>query len=158
MRKLIFLFTLACYAQEAAPPAAVIGVWGYTETRATQYQNRATGSFARPSGSSVKMEIYGDGSFKDSGLIQQSMYNCTSTIFITRAGHVTFEGNAVVFHYEGGHVSSKDNCNARFNYEKGAAPEVRRFDAWTIRDSANGQQLLLATGGQVKFVYTRSRE
>ena len=156
MRKLVLLFAFTCSAQETAPPALLIGSWGYTETRAIQFQNRATGAFANPSGSSVKLQVYPDGTSEDSGLIQQSMYSCSTKIFITRHGRLTFDGDAVIFHYEGGLVSSKDNCNARFNYEKGATPQVRRFDSWTIRDTVNGRELVLATAGRVQFVYARA--
>ena len=144
-------------AQMQTMPAQLVGTWSYTETNATQFRDRATGSFARPSGSSSTFEFHADGTFKNWDLIQQSMYNCTETVYIVFTGHAVFDGPAIRLHYDGGHVSSKDNCNARFNYEKPAKPEIRDYDSWTIRHTPNGPQLLISAGGRVRLIYTRMK-
>ena len=142
-----FLATLAA----AAVPPGMAGSWGYTETGTLQFQNRAGTSFAKPSGSSEKLTINSDGTFRQQVLLQQSMYSCTTTLFLVVTGHVIVNGPRVEFHREGGHLSSKDNCHPRYNYEKQAVREVISFDGWTVANS----QLLLTSQGKLKFRYKR---
>lgn len=66
MKTLIILFVaIAAPAQHQAIPPELVGTWSYTETAATVFRDRATGGFARPSGSSSTVELHADGSFKN---------------------------------------------------------------------------------------------
>ena len=128
---LLLCAVTAWSAEPAVIPAELVGTWGYTETRAITYRNRSTGAFARPSGSSSKITIHPDGTFEDFDLIQQSMYNCTETVFIKRTGYVVTEGSSIALHYEGGHVSSQGHLRRSLQLRKAShsgTEDVRRLE------------------------------
>lgn len=133
--------------QAAAPPAAqspaaLVGTWGTGSMSNITYQNRATGAFADQSGTQVQYTFHPDGRYEYAALTSQSMYSCNTKLFTYKTGKVQFEGSTLTFIPESGKFTSRDTCNAKYNYEKPAVLERENF-RWRIEQDSAGVKMCL---------------
>src|SRR5579875_2529379 len=112
----LFLATAFVISAQSIP-SEMVGTWTSSEVRTTQFRDRA-GASARPSGAIIKYRISADGQYREDTLIQTSMYNCTDVVSVAETGTVRVDGASLIFESSGAHLTSQDNCNARFNYSK----------------------------------------
>ena len=131
-------------AQNANTPSGMAGTWSSSEVRTVQFNDRATGAFAKPSGATITYHITDNGDFQEQTLIQTSMYNCSDVVFATESGRVHVDGTKLVFDSIGGRLTSQDNCNARFNYAKQVPANQRVFTQWSIRNGQAGPELCMS--------------
>jgi hypothetical protein len=127
-------------------PQQLVGEWSTVSTSNIGYVNQTTGSWAPPSGDGSYYKIYPDGRFEFTGLMQSSMYNCTMTISGHETGILRFDGQQIVFDSAGGTLTSKDNCNSRFNYQKPVAPNVKTY-SWKLTQDQWGPQFCIWAPG-----------
>ena len=125
-------------------PAQLVGEWMSMSTSSVTYVDRTTGSSAPPSGNGGMYKFFPDGRYEYAGLLQSSMYNCTMTITPFERGTVRIEGNTIHFDSAGGTLTSKDNCNRQYNYEKPIPPNTTTY-TWRLERDQYG----------VKFCYVK---
>ena len=143
-------------SQNFGVPPELVGDWESTSVRSTTFQDRSTGAYAKPSGSATAYHIAADGQYKEEALIQSSMYNCTDTVFVSETGRVRLDASGLTLVSTGGRLTSRDNCNARFNYEKQLPPREYAFASWQVRNGQSGPELCLEKDHQV-FCYHRKK-
>lgn len=104
-------------------PAELVGRWHTGSVSSINYYNPSTGQWAAPSGTGAAYVFDAEGYYEESGILQSSVYGCTTTLYFYKVGTVALETGAdglTTLHLYPGHsrTKSEDNCNARFNFEK----------------------------------------
>ena len=132
----------------SALPANLVGEWHTGSVSSVNYVSPG-GSYAPPSGTQVTYKLFPDGHYEYAGLTQQSMYNCTTKLFLYKVGVVSTQGNVLTFTDKDGSFTSEDNCNKQYNYKKPAKLEQTTYQ-WRIERDQYGEKLCLvnsATNG-----------
>ena len=64
------------------PPPLFVGSWSAGSVSGITFQNPLTGSYAPPTGAGERYTISADGRYVYGGLLQTSLYNCTTSLFL----------------------------------------------------------------------------
>jgi hypothetical protein len=112
---------------ESGPPVSsassgLVGKWHSGSASGTNYYNPSTGSWAAPSGTGQSYELMSDGRYVYAGLLQTSMYSCTTSVFFYETGKWNSTGSTLNFIPTSGRTKSQDNCNRSFNYDRPKTP------------------------------------
>jgi hypothetical protein len=104
-------------------PTELTGRWSTGSVGNINYYNPSTGQWAAPSGTGAAYVFDAEGYYEESGILQSSVYSCTTTIYFYKVGTVALETGAdglTTMHLYPGYsrTKSEDNCNAKFNYER----------------------------------------
>ena len=129
-------------------PANLVGEWRTGSSSSIGYVS-PSGSYAPPSGTQVSYKIFSDGHYEYAALTQQSLYNCTTKLFLYNVGAVSVQGDRITFTVKDGSFTSEDNCNAQYNYKKPAKREQTTYQ-WRVERDQYGEKLCLvnsATNG-----------
>ena len=70
---------------------AFLGRWSTGRVSTIQYRDSVTGAPAPTSGNNFAYDFKPDGSYSYTGLIQSTIYNCTTSVFSQENGKWTFE-------------------------------------------------------------------
>jgi hypothetical protein len=117
-----------------SPPAtqtenSLLGKWSQFGGSSTSYYNPDTGEQAPLSGNAIDYTFNPDGSYEYFFFIQQTLYNCTTTISSFASGTFAVQDNVLSLSPKEHHTTSKDSCYASGNYEKDLplGPDYYRF-------------------------------
>lgn len=132
-------------APSAIPPV-LAGEWTSMHTSGVMFTNKATGSWAPPSGNGTQYKFFPDGRFQSASLIQSSLYNCTLTVNAWEEGTIEVNGNAITFHSRGGTLDSKDNCSQGSNYKK-TLPANDKSYTWRMKQDEWGTYFCIVAPG-----------
>jgi hypothetical protein len=108
-------------APRTSVPAELVGTWFQGSVSNTDYYNPSTGSWAGPSGTGVAYTFTANGEYQHAGVLQSSLYGCTSIVFGWDRGAVAVRGTEVTLTATSGRLKSEDNCVAEYNYDKSIA-------------------------------------
>lgn len=96
-------------ARSAASPAgqvvareALVGHWVGGAPGATQYRDRATGASAPTNGVGTTLDLAADGTYRQSRLMNQTTYSCTTTVNVDEQGRWSVERGELVLRRESG--------------------------------------------------------
>lgn len=109
MRYLILFLLLTVTAAEPA----LLGEWSTGSVSSIQYRDRTTGSYAPPSGNTMTYKFHAGGAYEQSGLMQFSMYNCTSSYYLNITGRYELSGDLLRLTPVDGTFDSKGNCGGQ---------------------------------------------
>src|SRR3954454_6440824 len=90
-------------------PSELVGKWHNGHVSMLQYQDRITGSTTPANGSTFSYKFNSDGTFQFVGLMNSTMYNCTTTLFSDKEGVAQVEGNELKL------IPSKDDWKSQFS-------------------------------------------
>lgn len=100
-------------------PSDLIGSWIVAlDSSSIGFVDPNSGSYAPPSGELMGYTFKPDGSYEKTFLIQSSLYNCTMKVFWYETGTASYQANVVSLNPNSYSMTSEDNCNAEYNYEK----------------------------------------
>jgi hypothetical protein len=116
-----------------------LGKWSQFSGSSTSYYNPDTNEQAPLSGNSIDYTFHPDGSYEYFFFIQQSLYNCTTTITSYATGTYTAQPNLLELTPKEHHTTSKDNCYASGNYEKDLPLEPDYYSFVFGRDIYDGK-------------------
>ncbi|CAN5469882.1 hypothetical protein BH24DEI1_BH24DEI1_15690 [soil metagenome] len=128
----------------ARPPSQLLGGWSQGSGSATQYYDPNSGAWAPPTGSGFSYTFYPDGRYEYSGMMQSSVYACTTTIFAYEAGTVLTEDRVMMLRQGVNKFKSQDTCNESWNYERDDPLETR-YLLWSIDKDEYGSTVLEVT-------------
>jgi hypothetical protein len=111
----------------APTPERLVGTWSSSRLSTVNYRDRATGSFAPPSGSIFTYTIAATGTYEYSGYMQSSLYNCTIVVFRWQRGTIAADGGTLTLTPREGKLSYKDSCRAGSEKEKAVVDEPARY-------------------------------
>jgi hypothetical protein len=139
---------------ETGSAGSLTGEWRSTHLSSVNYYSPTTGSYAPPSGNLFELKIQADGSYVESGLIQSSMYSCTTSVFGYKTGVARVQGSHVILEEKSSKLTSKDNCNKSFNYEKNPPLKTTAYQ-WRIVKDEYGTKLILTDEKGAEYPYYR---
>ena len=123
-------------------PSELVGSWRTGHVSLLQYQDTITGSSTPANGSSFSYKFKPNGTFEFAGLMNSTMYNCTTSLFNYKAGVAKVEGNELKL------IPSKDNWKNQFscypnkNSEKEGKMEEETY-TWEIKQDGDREMLCL---------------
>lgn len=85
-----------------ASPAEVAGHWVGGSVSATQYRDRTTGASAPTNGIGTTLDLAPDGTYRQSRVMNQTTYGCTSTVNVDEEGTYAIERGELVLRRERG--------------------------------------------------------
>jgi hypothetical protein len=103
------------------PPTAVsnlTGEWLYRISGSTSTFTDGAGGYAAPSGELSGYKLRADGTYEHGYMLSSSLYSCNTRIFGYETGTWWIDGDKLVFKDKTATLTSTDNCNKSFNYEK----------------------------------------
>ncbi len=128
----------------AAAEPALVGEWSTGSVSSIQYKDRATGSYAPPSGNTMTYKFHPDGTYEQSGLMQFSMYNCTSSYFLSMTGRYELNGDMLKLVPTDGTFDSKGNCGG----QTGRRPANKAIAEMRVRVSGGEMAMIDRDGKQ----------
>jgi hypothetical protein len=157
MRKFAILFAAtvaatAVFAADAASP--LTGRWTNGRVSMIQYKDAYTGVFKPPSGSHFAYEFREDGTYTFIGLMQTTMYNCTTSVFSQETGTYTSNGIEVNLHPQKNPYQMRYSCSPNSNKE---APGKLIERTYRFR-VASGKLELMAAGDSAPQTFQRSAD
>jgi hypothetical protein len=99
----------------AADPLA--GRWSTGRISTIQYRDATTGAPAPTSGNNFAYEFRADGTYSFTGLMQNTMYNCTTAVFSNESGKYTIEGDRLELRPEKNPYRMTNSCAPSRNRE-----------------------------------------
>lgn len=123
-------------ATPQAAPAAVggslVGRWRSGSVSSMNFYNPATGHWAAPSGAGTAYAFEPDGTYTQTGLLQTSMYGCTTTFFSWSTGKYTVKGNQLTLNESGASGKFTNTCNPSSDHGGSRALAVEHL-VWCIQ-------------------------
>jgi hypothetical protein len=111
-------------------PQELLGEFYTGAASPVDYYNPSTGSWAQPSGNFSSYTFNADGTFEFGGLLQSTLYSCTSSFFSLRRGTVQLNGTQMTLNFLGGRVKYTSSCDPGKNYDR---PASTGSDTYTWR-------------------------
>jgi hypothetical protein len=131
----------------ASFPGELIGEWKSSHSSSTLYVNPNTGSYNGPSGDRMHYRFFPDGHYIEAGLIQSSLYNCTTQVYGYKTGVYRVEGSNLILDEKTYTLTSKDNCHREWNYEKHPPLHKKTFQ-WRLEQGQSGLKLVMTIEGK----------
>lgn len=135
-----------------ASSGSLVGRWSSGSVSPVGFYNAGTGEWAPPTGAGQSYELRPDGTYVYAGLLQTSLYGCTSRVFIYNTGTWKAGGGKLVLREKTARTRSVDTCNKKFNYEKSPKTKTEILP-WRMEADSSGQWLVLTTDtGELRLV------
>lgn len=143
----IALTPLACVVA-AEPPANILGRWSTGRVSTIQYRDAYTHAPSPTSGNNFAYEFKADGTYSFTGLMQNTFYNCTTSMFSNETGTYLVEGDSVSLKPEKNPYKMTNSCAPSSNKE---APGKLIPKTYRYRTGQDGNFLkLILTGDDGK--------
>jgi len=148
------LLTVALLAAttHAADVPRLEGRWTSGRLSTIQYRDAYTGVGAPVSGNYFAYEFRADGSYSFTGMVQNTLYNCTTTLFGEESGTYEQKGDEVALHPKKNPFRLTNTCSPSSRRE-GPGKLTER----TVRVAINGDKLAV-TNPADQAVSTFQRE
>lgn len=125
-------------------PAELTGKWYDGSVSLLQYKNSVTGSTTPGRGSSFTYKFFADGRFEFVGLMQTTMYNCTTTLYNEKSGAVEIDGSTITLVPERNFWRNTNSCAPSSNKEKNHTLERETYE-WQIKQDEQGRNHVCLT-------------
>lgn len=83
-------------------PADLAGIWSTSSVSGERYRSLVTGELSDPSGSLIEYEISANGQVKYASYYSNTLYGCTTKLFVYKSGRLSVSGTNLVFDYAPG--------------------------------------------------------
>jgi hypothetical protein len=123
------------------------GEWLYRISGSTITFTDGSGGYAAPSGELSGYKLKSDGTYEHGYMLSSSLYSCNTRIFGFETGTWWIDGDKLVFKDKTATLTSGDNCNKSFNYEKKRELSYYYYDFRLERDEYGEKIAFLKTGG-----------
>ena len=141
MRKRLAIgVVLLAWALGAADP--VLGRWSTGRISTIQYRNAYTGAPAPTSGNNFAYEFRADGTYSFTGLMQNTLYNCTTSVFSNESGTYQINGERLTLHPAKNPYRMTNSCAPSGNKE-GPGKLVERSYQFRVISEENALRLEL---------------
>lgn len=141
--KTVFAFATLAASFSLADSNALNGRWTSGRISTIQYRNAYTGVSRPPTGSYFSWNFKADGTYTFSGLLQSTLYSCTTSMFGEESGEYTVSGNTVHVKPQKNPYKMTNSCSPSSNREGPGKLTERDYqftiDGSTLKlDSASG--------------------
>ncbi len=145
----------ALVALEPAEPVQLTGRWTSGRLSMIQYKDSYTGVFKPPSGSHFAYEFRPDGTYTFIGLMQTTMYNCTTSMFSQETGTYEADGLQVSLRPQKNPYQMRYSCAPSSNRE---APGKLLNRTYQYRVSSGGKLEVVSPQDNSVQTFQRSAE
>jgi hypothetical protein len=145
----------------AAPAAtgvysALAGKWEQRfGSSSITYQDRATGSFAAPTGNINRYVFTADGQYEYAEFHQVSTYGCTTNYFGYEKGEYAVEGDRITFTQRQHSLEFKSTCNPSLNSNKNL-PLATSTYFFQVGQGQDGRELVVTDGKTARWRFRRA--
>jgi hypothetical protein len=109
------------------PQTPLAGRWASGRISTIQYRDAYTGVSKPPSGNHFSYEFRPDGTYSFTGLIQSTMYHCTTSMFAQETGRYHVSGSAVSLEPEKNPYKLMNNCAPSSSKEGSGKLVTKKF-------------------------------
>ena len=154
VKRLAILGVGTCLFLWAGESNQLVGRWSTGRISSIQYRDAYTGVSRPTNGNHFAYEFLPDGTYSFTGLMQNTVYNCTTSMFSNETGKYTMKGNVVSLEPEKNPYRIRYSCAPASNREAPGKLVPRSFE-WSVE----GEDLHLkaASDGAVSTM-RRSRD
>lgn len=135
-----FLFVGQSFAQSRVP-AELVGEWNNGRISMMSDVNTVTGSRTPSNGSTFKYKFSADGRFEFVGLLQSTMYGCTTSLFNEKVGKVEVEGNQITFIPSKNFWRNTYSCSPQSNKERDYVLDRETYE-WRTKTDEYGKDFI----------------
>ncbi|MFZ5443940.1 MAG: hypothetical protein ACOZQL_28300 [Myxococcota bacterium] len=142
--------TSAASASGGGGATGLEGAWINGSASMTTYQSLVTGEFAPPSGTGMIYEFDGDGSCRYYGMLQSTVYSCTSWIFLAADEcSWSLDGAALQVELKAGTTRSR-MCGGEVK-DGALKPNTHHYQARRVVEDGRPFLLLSEDGAELRF-------
>lgn len=125
-------------------PSWLVGTWGTGGVSMMADRNTVTGATTPSNGSTFKYVFTADGRFEFVGLLQSTMYGCTTTLFNDKKGRYETDGSTLTLIPSRNSWRQQYGCASNSNKEREHTLESETFRLRTKTDEYGKQFVCLA--------------
>ena len=118
------------------------------------YQDRATGSFAAPTGRVNGYVFTPDGQYEYAELRQVSTYGCTTKYFGYERGSYSASGNRITFSQREHSLEFRSTCSPSLNSDKKLPLQAETY-FYQVGQGQYGRELVLTDGKTARWRFQR---
>lgn len=154
---LMFMMAGQTFAQGANLPAELVGEWHNGRVSMLQERNTLTGSTTPSNGSTFTYKFSSDGRFEFVGLLQSTMYGCTTGLFNQKTGRVEVEGSKITFIPSKNFWRNTYSCSPQSNKERDYVLDRETYE-WHTRTDEYGKEYVCLANAKGENCYRREEK
>lgn len=137
--------TEAAHAGNSAVAREIVGTWGSGGMSLLQERNTVTNSVTPSNGRRMKYVFTADGRFEHVGLLQSTVYGCTTTLFNDKRGMYEINGSTITLIPSKNFWRQQNNCAPNSTKERDYTLD-RETLTWRTKTDEYGKQFICLTG------------
>jgi hypothetical protein len=137
-----------------AAPSGIIGTWTNGNVSTLQEKNLTTGAIASRGGSTFKYVFTADGRFEFVGLMQSTVYGCTTSLFNDKRGKYEINGSNITFIPSKNFWRNTYSCSPASNKERDYVLDRETYQFRTKTDEY-GKTLVCLANAKGESCYRR---
>jgi hypothetical protein len=144
-------------SRPATSTNALLGTWDNGGMSLMGDRNRVTGSVTPSNGHTFKYVFSADGRFENIGMMQSTLYGCTTTLFNDKRGTYTINGNTLTLTPDKNFWRQQFSCAPNSNKERNhtLTPETFR---WRTKTDEYGKAFICLTNDKGESCYRRAEK
>jgi hypothetical protein len=140
----------------SATLADLVGTWSTSGVAGERYKNSITGELSDAGGTMIEYIISPNGNIKYTGYLSNTIYSCTTKLFVTKTGKVSVSGSKITFNYSSGERDYQNTCNSSSNHSK-KIPAEKVTRPFAIERDEYGLKLCMIEENGSKFCIRKSK-
>jgi len=152
---LVFLFVGQSFAQKV--PSELVGIWTNGSMSLIADRNRTTGATTPRNGSTYKYVFAANGNFEFIGLMQSTMYGCTTELFNDKRGKVEVDGDQITFTPTKNYWKNTYSCSPGSNKERNYTLEKETY-TWRTKTDEYGKDFICLANAKGEACYRREEK
>jgi hypothetical protein len=153
----MFLLVGQLFAQNSGVPGELIGEWRKGGVSMMSDVNTTTGARTPSNGSTFSYSFSADGRFEFVGLMQSTMYGCTTGLFNHKAGKVEVEGSTITFIPSKNYWKNTYSCSPSSNKERDYLLDRETYE-WRTTTDEYGKQFICLADSKGENCYRREEK
>ncbi|MDQ3801939.1 MAG: hypothetical protein M3384_21150 [Acidobacteriota bacterium] len=139
----------------AVKPADLAGTWSTSSAQGERYKSLKTGDLSDAGGTIIEYAISPNGQIEYTGYMSNTIYACTTKLFVTKKGRISISGSNITFDYTSGERDFNSSCNSSLNGVK-PIPPAKKTTPFTLERTENGVKLCTLEDGNQFCIYKKS--
>ena len=136
---------------------SVVGTWTNGNVSTLSEKNLTTGAISSRGGSTFKYVFNADGSFSFVGLINSTMYGCTTSLFNDKRGRYEISGSKITLVPSKNFWRNMYSCSPASNKERDYVLERETYSFRTKTEEYGATLICLAKAGSDEACYRREQ-
>ncbi len=139
----------------AVKSADLAGTWSTASGQGERYKSLRSGELSDAGGTIIEYVISPNGQIEYTGYMSNTIYACTTKLFVTKKGRISISGSNITFDYTSGERDFNSSCNSSLNGVK-PIPPARKTYPFTLERGENGIKLCTVEDGNQFCIYKKS--